>query len=164
VGARFTSYFGSQQFFSSAPASLAADPAKVDSLLVASAQLNSLNLAIHVGYRLTGKINLGFNIDATGFSLGPKQNTDFRMNKSSSSVSSQPTPFNILLVGYNDRGMLNSEFFARYFFNDRWAIKVAYQHLFTEYTTGTKIQQQPEANDRFRNTSDMFSIGVSRVF
>ncbi|MFM7852725.1 MAG: hypothetical protein ACKO96_12625, partial [Flammeovirgaceae bacterium] len=164
VGTRFTSFLSHQQYYSSAPASLACCPAKTDSLLVASPQSNSFNVAIQLGYNLTNKIHFGFTIDAIGFSFGREQLTEFRMGKSMQQVSAQPTAFNILLVHHNDRGMLNSEFFLRYFFNKEWAIKIAYQYLFTEYTTRTKIQWQPEANDRFRNASNLVGIGVTKIF
>ena len=50
------------------------------------------------------------------------------------------------------------------FFNDRLAIKVAYQHLFIEYTSDVAVQQQPESNDRFRNKANMFSLGITKAF
>jgi hypothetical protein len=164
MGARFTSYLGHQHYYSSAPTSLACCPTKTDSLLVGSPQSNSFNVAIQLGYSLTDKIHLGFNIDAIGFSFGGVQLAEFRMGKSTQPIFAQPTAFNILLIHHNDRGMLNSEFFLRYFFNKQWAIKIAYQYLFTEYTTRTKIQLQPEANDRFRNASNMLSVGLTKIF
>jgi hypothetical protein len=75
-----------------------------------------------------------------------------------------PTSFNGLGIGDNDHGSLNSEFYARYFFKDLWAVKIGFQYLFTEYTTNTNVQQFPELNDRFRNKSSMISIGVTRQF
>ncbi|MDZ7646567.1 MAG: hypothetical protein U5K54_04975 [Cytophagales bacterium] len=43
-------------------------------------------------------------------------------------------------------------------------LKVAYQYLFTEYTTDTEVQQLPEPNDRFRNKSSMLSVGITKQF
>jgi hypothetical protein len=40
-------------------------------------------------------------------------------------------------------------------------IKLAMQHFFTELTTATKVQTLPAQNDRFRNITDLFSIGVA---
>ncbi|MFM8914610.1 MAG: hypothetical protein ACKOE6_17080 [Flammeovirgaceae bacterium] len=163
-GVRFTSFFASQQHFTSAPAALAADPSKVDTPFVGTTQTNSFNVAIHLGYKVSNKIGLGFKIDALGFSFGGKQTGEFGPNSNRQPVSAAPTAFNILLINNNDRGTLNSEFFIRYHLTDRWSVKAAYQHLFTEYTTDTKIQTSPEENDRFRIKTDMFNLGVALVF
>jgi len=161
-GARFTSYFGNSQYYSSAPASLANDVTNTDSILLVSPQVNALNLAVNLGYRLFPKIGLGFNIDALGFTLGSTKDGTYLNGTQGGSTSAKPTSFNVLLVGNNDRGTLNSEFYARYFFTEKFALKVAYQYVFTEYTTDTKIQQTPEANDRFRNKASLFSLGITK--
>ncbi len=164
LGGRFTSYFGSSQYYSSAPANLAGDKSKSDSILLQSPQVNALNIAIHLGYRVSPKIGLGFNIDAIGFSFGGSQNGSYINGSVGQAISAKPTSFNILLIGTNDRGTLNSEFHVRYYFKEKMAIKLAYQYLFTEYTTDTAVQQFPEPNDRFRNTAGLFSIGVTKTF
>lgn len=164
LGGRFTSYFGSSQYYSSAPASLAADESKSDSLLLQTAQVNALNLAINIGYRVSNKFGLGFNIDAIGFSFGGKQSGSYLNGNQGQVTSAKPTSFNILLIGNNDQGSLNSEFYVRYFFKEKLGIKLAYQYLFTEYTTETEIQQIPEANDRFRNKASLFSVGITKQF
>lgn len=163
-GGRFTSYFASSKYYSSAPASLAADAIKSDSLLLQSPQVNALNLAINLGYRLSNKFGLGFNIDAIGFSFGGKQSGSYINGNVGGATSAKPTAFNILLVGNNDKGSLNSEFYFRYFIKEKLAIKIAYQYLFTEYTTETEVQQLPERNDRFRNKASLFSLGITKQF
>ena len=163
-GARFTSYFGSSQYYSSAPASLANDVTKTDSVLLVSPQVNAFNLALNLGYRLSPKIGFGFNIDALGFTVGSKESGTYLNGTQGGSTIAKPTSFNVLLVGNNDRGTLNSEFYVRYFFTKKLALKVGYEYLFTEYTTGTKIQQTPEANDRFRNKASLFSLGITKQF
>lgn len=164
LGGRFTSYFGSSQYYTSAPPSLAADVNKSDSLLLQSPQVNALNLAINLGYQLSRKFGLGFNIDAVGLSFGGKQNGTYINGNLGQATTSNPTSFNLLLIGNNDKGSLNSEFYLRYFFKDKLAMKVAYQYLFTEYTTETQVQQLPEPNDRFRNKSSLFSLGITKQF
>ena len=164
VGGRFTSYFGSAQYYSSAPAGLAADESKSDSILLQSPQVNAFNLAINLGYKIAGKLGLGFNIDAIGFSFGGRKNGSYINGNQGQTTSAKPTAFNILLIGNNDQGSLNSEFYVRYFIKEKLAIKVAYQYLFTEFTTETKVQKLPEVNDRFRNKSSLFSLGISKQF
>lgn len=163
-GGRFTSYFGTSQYFSSAPAKLAEDEGKSDSILLQSPQVNALNLAINLGYRISPKVGLGFNIDALGFSFGGKQDGSYINGNQGQTTSGKPTSFNILLVGNNDKGSLNSEFYLRYFIKEKLAIKLAYQFLFIEYTTDTKVQQQPETNDRFRNKASLISLGITKQF
>jgi hypothetical protein len=164
LGGRLTSYFGTSQYFSSAPESLAADEKKSDSLLLQSSQVNTLNLAINLGYRISPKFGAGFNIDAVGFSFGGNKDGSYINGNQGQAISANPTSFNILLVGNNDQGSLNSEFYLRYFFKEKLAVKLAYQYLFVEYTTDTKVQQLPEANDRFHNKASLFSLGITKQF
>ncbi len=152
------------QYYSSAPADFADDESNSDSLLLQYPQVNVLNIAINLGYRMSPKFGLGFNIDALGFSFGGKQ-TGFYINGSvGQAATAKPTSFNILLVGNNDHGSLNSEFYIRYFFKEKLAVKVAYQYLFTEYKTDTKVQQLPKANDRFRNKPVYLVLGLPNNF
>lgn len=169
IGGRMTAYFGSNQYYSTAPAkittggALFGDPIKanIDSLLIASAQIFSVNVMINLGYRFTEKFTVGFNIDAIGLSFGGENKGTYINGSQVQNAISNPTTFNALLIGDHDRGSLNSEFYGKYRLNDRWSVKAGLQHLFTEYTTVTKVQQFPEPNDRFRNKSTLFMIGVS---
>jgi hypothetical protein len=169
LGGRMTACFGSNQYYSTAPASITSGGApfgeptrgNVDSLLVASTQIFAINAMFNFGYRLTRNLTVGFNIDLIGYSFGGQNKGTYVNGKEVQSVLSNPTAFNVLLIGNNDRGTLNSEFYVKYRLNDRWSVKGGLQHLFTEYTTVTKVQQYPEPNDRFRDKSNLFSIGVS---
>ena len=174
VGGRFTSYVGQNQYYSTAPANLTSGsngPAiifdnningNIDSLLVKSPQVNSVNLFINFDYVFSKKFMAGFNIDAIGFSFGGKRQGNYINGATGKITEASPTPFNLLLVSDNDLGSLNSEFYFKYFFNEKWGVKAGAQFLFTEYTTTTKVQTYPEENDRFRNKSLMFSLGVTR--
>lgn len=164
VGIRFTSYFGSAKYFSSAPPALAIGNSNADSILLQSPQINALNIAINIGYRISPRLNVGFNIDAIGFSFGAKKDGFYVNGNQGQAIAARPTAFNILLIDNRDRGSLNSEFYMRYFFRPNLAIKMAFQHLFTEYTTDTNVQQIPEPNDRFRNKANLFSLGITKQF
>ncbi len=164
TGVRFTSFYGKNINFTSAPASLAGDAKKEDTLIAPKPSINSLNLLINLGYNLNSKIQIGFNIDAIGFSFGPEGSPNFKSNGVISSTKAKPTSFNALLVGNNDKGSLNSEFYLRYKVSDKIGIKGAYQYLFNELTTNTKIQTTPAQNDRFRNKASLINIGVSYHF
>ena len=172
-GARFTSYLGKNQYYITAPAELTSGDtgpgvifkenieANIDSFLIKTAQVNSLNLFVTLGYNVSSRLLFRFNIDVIGFSFGKSANGNYINGSQGAMVSSHPTPFNLLLVSDNDKGSLNSEFFGRYLLNDKWGVKAGVQFHFTEYTTDTEVQQLPEPNDRFRNKSLMFMLGVS---
>ncbi len=160
VGGRFTTQLGSDVFYESAPASLADEAANIDSLFISSPSVSAFNAVLNLGYRFSEKFQVGFNIDAIGFSFGGEQNASFTGNGSSQSTTAKPTDFNILLVGNNDQGTLNSQFYLQYDFSKKWGAKAAYQYLFTEYTTATEVQVAPERNDRFRNKASQVYVGL----
>src|SRR5688572_2076859 len=170
---RLTSYLGKNQYYETAPAKLTSGSTgpgvlfkenikdNMDTFLIKTSQVNSFNVALTLGYNLSERLMLRFNIDVIGFSFGKSVKGNYINGTQGSIESASPTAFNLLLVSDNDKGSLNSELFARYRLNDKWGIKGGIQFLFTEFTTDSKVQQVPEANDRFRNKSLMFSAGVS---
>ncbi len=177
LGAKFTSYFGNNLYFSTAPAKLTSgktDPTvlfsedidqNIDSVLFPKAQSNFLNLTLNLGYNVSRKFYVGFTIDAIGFSFGKKQNGIYYGNNFATGVpvSAKPTAFNVLLISDNDRGSLNSELFVRYKWNDSWGVKLGFQFLFAEYTTDKEVQTTPsgDKNDRFRKKMPGAGIGVT---
>lgn len=172
LGGRFTAYLGSTQYYITAPAELTSGdtgplvifteniPANIDTFLVKDSQINALNLAINLSYRINSKISLGFNIDAIGISFGKKVTGNYINSYQGQSETASPTEFNLLRISDNDLGTLNSELFGKYLLSEKWGIKLAIQFLFTEYTTDSEVQQVPEPNDRFRDKSLLFSTGV----
>jgi hypothetical protein len=164
TGVRFTSFFGSNVNFTTAPADLTSDDKNVDTLLAPSPGVSSLNLMISLGYKVSEKLDVGFNIDAIGVSFGPTGSPSYIRNGKSTAASASPTSTNILLVGDNDKGSLNSHLFVRYKLSDHLGVKLAYQFLFNELTTTTKVQTIPSANDRFRVKSGMIYVGVNYNF
>jgi hypothetical protein len=172
AGARFTSYFGSNQYFITAPAEITSGStgpgvlfrenitANLDSLLLASPSLNALNLSINIGYHITPRFFAGFNIDAIGFTFGGEKQAKYVNGTTVINTTAKPSGFNALLISDNDLGTLNSELFITYSFNKKWSAKLGYQFLFTEYTTASNVQQFPEPNDRFRNKVSAVAIGV----
>jgi hypothetical protein len=164
TGARFTSYFGKNIYLTTAPAKLSVEPKSVDSLLAPKPSISSLNLLINLGYKLGDYVEVGFNIDAIGFSFGPEGSPSFITNGKSKSVKASPTSPNILLVGDNDLGSLNSNFYVRVKVTEKIGLNLAYQFLFNELTTTTKVQTLPEDNDRFRVKSSQIYAGISFHF
>ena len=176
IGLRFTAFAATNLYHTTAPAKLTSGSEgplvifkdnlvnNIDTLLVNKSQVNALNFMVNLGYRFNDRFQAGFNIDAIGFSSGKKQTGNYINGNSGQFIQASPSPFNLLLISDNDLGTLNSELYIRYFFNSQWAMKVAAQFLFTEYTTKSKVQQFPEMNDRFRNKSLMLGLGITRKF
>ncbi len=179
AGVRLSNYFGSNHYFTTAPAKLTSGKtgpgvffaddivANIDSVLFKKAQVNALNISVNFSYNVYKKITLGFNIDAIGFSFGGKQNGSYLGNNGAgAATTAKPTTFNLLLVSDNDLGTLNSEFYGQYKFNNKWGAKAGFQFLFAEYTTATKVQTTPsgQKNDRFRYKSSALSLGITHNF
>ncbi|TAF35265.1 MAG: hypothetical protein EAZ57_01125 [Cytophagales bacterium] len=156
-GARLTSYFGQDGNYITAPAKVsegnflkAQNQTKLDTMVFGSGQINSLNLSIHLGYSITPKFTLGFNIDALGFSFGgEKKGTFYALSQGQTPTeqTAKPTSFNLLLTGDYDIGSLNSEIYAAYKLNERLGLRAGLSFLFSEYTTSQKLAFD---NDRFR--------------
>ena len=172
-GLRFTSQVGKNLYYVTAPAIITSKQTgpqvlfseiyyeNVDSFYVTSAQNNLFNLSINLQYTFKEKLDLGFNIDAAGFSFGNKISGRYYEYQSASVTEFQtakPTSYNLLLVSDNDIGGLNSELYLRYWFKPKWGIRAGTSFLFTEYTTTNKLRLD---NDRWRNKSLMGMAGIT---
>lgn len=153
-GLRLSNYFGSDKKYTTAPASLIKDK-KIDEITFSSAQTNSLNATINLQYSFSPKFEVGFNIDAIGLSFGGEQNA----TKAGLTVAkASPTSGNILLIDKNDIGSLNSEFYARYWISQKFAIRAGFSHFFSEYTTTAKLADN---NDRYRVIDNLGFIALT---
>ncbi len=178
VGVRLTSTFGRKLDYTTAgPAKLTrgtSTPFLVvfseqktqnwDTLTVQKPQTNALNFMVNFSYNFSTKLSGGLNIDLIGLTFGQKSSAVFVSNGVlKTEPVAKPSAFNLLLTGDNDLGTLNSEFFLKYSFNKRWALRGVYQFLFTEYTTTTLKQIAPDGTqvDRFRNKSNNIGLGVT---
>lgn len=172
-GIRFTSQFGHDLNYVTAPAILTSKQTgpqvlfspiyyeNVDTFQVTKAQNNALNLSINLQYTIKSKFDIGFNIDAVGFSFGKKVTgtyISYQDKVNCPCQSASPTSLNLLLVSDNDIGSLNSELYFRYWFNKKWALRAGASFLFTEYTTQNKLRLD---NNRWRNKSLMGMVGVT---
>lgn len=173
-GIRYTGYSGKDQNYITAPAKLTSgktgpqvlfaeiNPANYDTLFMAKAQHNSINLSINLQYTLFKKFEVGFNIDAVGFTFGAEQTGKFISSARPATIGekqlAKPTAFNALLISDNDIGTLNSEMYGRYWLTDKIGLKAGFSFLFTEYTTNNKLVLD---NDRWRNKSLMAMIGIT---
>jgi len=152
-GLRFTGYFVGEEEFEAIPRDLKADILRTD-----NSNLFFFNALIIIEGRFFDRLDAGFNIDVVGVGFGSRNNFNYVNNGNFISVQeARPTTFNLLRGGVSDLGSLNSEFYLRYWLNERWAVKVAQSHVFTEYTTTNAIN----GNNNFRMIRDLFVIGVT---
>jgi hypothetical protein len=175
TGLRYTGYLGQEKEFITAPASLTSkmqSPAvlfsktyeeNLDTLVLDIGYTQSVNLLINLQYNITSKLDIGFNIDAIGFSWGKRQIGDFKASSTDSRYAgtrqtAKPTTFNLLLISDNDIGSLNSELYARYHFSDRFAVKAGLTFLFSEYMADRELAFD---NDRYRHKSFQAMVGFA---
>ena len=164
TGLRFQAFFGREVIFTSAPPEFVADPAYLDTLIAPAPFIYSVNALINLGYHVTPKLLLAFNIDALGFSFGPNGSPTFQGGGQTQEVKVNPTLTNVLLVGANDIGSLKAQFMARYKFTPQFAAQAGLQNLFNELTTEQVLQTYPSPNTRFRAMSSHIFGGVSYYF
>ncbi len=174
-GIRYTGFAGKTTNFITAPAQLTSgktDPSvlfsetiesNLDTLTLNKVQTNALNAVINLQFAFSKRFEVGFNIDAIGFSFGGQQTGRFHSASQSKALdnsvqTAKPTSFNLLLISDNDRGNLNSELYARYWLGDRVALRAGLSFNFVEYTTDRKLTFD---NDRFRYKSLLPMVAVS---
>jgi hypothetical protein len=167
-GIRYSGVISKNQEFVTAPANITSGQTGLgvlfaenkkenfDTLSFADTQTNAINVAIYLQYAFNKKWDIGFNIDAIGFSFGGKQIGIFEANGLKTTQNASPTAFNLLLISDNDLGSLNSEIYARYWLTEKWAVKAGFSFMFTEYKTDKKLTFD---NDRFRNKALLFEVG-----
>lgn len=174
-GARITSLFGIDRNYVTAPAKLTrgvTGPIAVfserlldnyDTIYLARPQVNCLNLYISIQYTFFRRLDVGLNADLAGVSFGTKEIAEYYSSKNNPGDYSQaqrayPTGFNIMLLGDNNIGSLNSEVFARFWITNQWAVKASLNFVFTEYTTVNALRL---GNDRFRDRTFMAGVAVT---
>ncbi len=157
-GLRLALASGSDLNFETAPARLTGKPSTIDSVEISSFTTYSTNLFLDAEYEVSKRLNLGFNIDLAGFSWGPRKNGVFISENSRQNITARPTPYNILLVGDNDIGSLNSELFVRFKWKQNLSVRGGISYLFTEFQTDKEYAFN---NDRFRNKSMGGFVSIS---
>lgn len=167
-GVRLSVFNGEDLDYITAPAKYTVNDDQVDTINFGTVQNNFANLYVRIGYDITPKFSVSFDIDVVGVSFGSEQdNTEYFPGKASSDaaipsvsdVNASPTTLNLLLIGDNDLGSLNSTLSLTYNATKRFGIDLGAGLVFTEYTTDNMIGY--DGNDRFRNKNMMGYLGVS---
>jgi|GEM_PF-532192 len=135
-----------------------------DSILAPAPAIYSVNTFLTIGYQFTPKLQAGFDIDAFGFSFGPKGSPTFISNGQEQTAKVNPTQFNVLAVNANNFGSLLSNIYVRYQFTKNWGARLTYQKSYAEITTEEVLQTKPGINQRFRYVGRLIGLGVSYHF
>lgn len=172
-GVRFTFDKGKDLYYETAPAELTSKSTgpqiiftkiyteNIDTVSFNSTQTAFVNASINLEYKISSRLDAGFNIDAIGFTFSSKaigEYIAFQSPENNTYQSATSSPFNLLLVSDNDKGSLNSEFYVRYWATSKWGLRGGVSFLFTEYTTDRKLRLE---NDRWRNKSLQLLLGVT---
>lgn len=158
-GVRFNHFGGGTVDYITAPASLTSNGIS-DTLALGTPRVYSLNAFVQLGYQISPKWSATFDIDVIGTSFGAERSGIFGSTEDprfNGLQSGSPTALNLLLVGDNDIGSLNSNFSLRYRVHEKWQLQAGYQFFFTEFTTNAVLAND---NDRFRRKSGLLMLGV----
>lgn len=178
-GIRYTGFVAANEYYVTAPAKYTSPvqnlgtifsktiEANIDTVTTPTANLHSLNIALSFEYAITSRIDLGFNIDAVGFSFGPDQSFNIISSSFDPGQSpvqkGSPTRLNLLLTSDNDIGSLNSEFHLRYWANKKLGIRAGLTFLFSEYRLENNLSFDNGRimNDRYRHKAAMAMLGIT---
>lgn len=147
-GLRFTSFSSNKAMeFYSAPIDYYLIEEKTDTLTVGSPSQSNIALYLGATYRIKDKLELGFNIDALGYTFGGDAAATFKGGNQTLPTTVSPNQMTALLMGANDIGMIKAEFFVGYQLKENWMIRLGFNNNFVEYVTSTELQP---GNTRFR--------------
>ncbi len=163
TGLRFNAFGARDVTFISAPPSLYKTD-NADSILAPAPAIYNVNIFLNLGYQITPKLQVGFDIDVAGFSFGPNGSPIFISGGVGQVVKVNPTPTNILLISSNNRGSLLSNLYVRYKISDKWGARLSYQTYYAEITTEKLWQTVPVNNQRFRHTTKLIGLGFNYNF
>ncbi|MBX3720625.1 MAG: hypothetical protein KF713_02195 [Turneriella sp.] len=129
------------------------NPNCTDAILVApeSKTNHAVNLMLGVQYNLSAFF-AGFNIDVVGFNLGKNE---YALNQAGVTYAGESKTFNLLKIGFNDIGSLNSEFYVGYLLSENLSARLGYSHTFSHYASKDGVN--PDAKLFF----DLFFVNVS---
>ncbi len=185
LGLRLTSSFGNDELeYITAPARLTSGktgpavffadqlPNNIDTLQLASTQVNAINLLIALRYDFSKKWGFEFNIDAIGFSFGGVRSGVLAYGDDPFTrkvISAKPSVGNVLLISDNDRGSLNSECILFYRCNKNLEIKAGICFLFNEYKVQQPVQYYNSKGNfidasTYRTKLLMGGIGFNYIF
>jgi hypothetical protein len=161
AGPRLFGFFGGSDLsFTTADPDLIS-AGRVNTLTASSVRNFALNLALSARVRIVAGLELGANIDVIGVGFGPSRTATSTTGAFQGPQTASPASFNLLALGQNDQGTLDSEFYAAWWFDDRLAVRAGASHVGTELVTSQKLD---DGNDRFKRSTTLIFLAVSYRF
>ena len=156
LGARFTSWLGGNDVvFKSVP-----EGAQY-TFVVDPNGIYSLNLVFTASYRIVLGLEVGLNIDLIGAGFGGGVTGTYAgSGPFAGPQAAKPAGFDLFLFGSADKGQLNSEFFAAWWFGEL-GVRAGLSHIITEYVT---TQPLDSGNSRYRSAINRFFASVGYRF
>ncbi len=140
-----------------------------------NSSLNFINAYVRLGYDITEKLAISFDIDIdidlVGLTFGSVESTLLLGEGESSRndnvtatpvTGASPTTINYLIMGDLDNGSLNSTLGLTYNLTKKFAIDAGFGLVFTEVTSDIAVGY--DGNDRFRNKNMLGYLVVSYGF
>ncbi|RPH69011.1 MAG: hypothetical protein EHM78_16765 [Myxococcaceae bacterium] len=161
AGPRLFAYFGGSDVpFTTSNADLIS-AGRVNTLTASDARNLALNLALSLQIRVWAGLELGANIDVIGVGFGSTRTAQSTTGAFQGPHEASPPSFNLLTLGRSDKGTLDSEFYAAWWFDDRVAVRAGASHVVTELVTDEPLD---DGNTGFRRVTTLFFIAASYRF
>jgi len=162
LGARFTAFRGGSGYVFPNGNADQINAGASDTFTVHDPSSYALNLMFVLSVRIVAGLEVGVNIDVIGVGFGPSVLGTYQGATPgvSGPAAASPTTFNFLLLGKNDRGQLDSELFAAYWF-EHWGVRAGISHMSTEYTLA---RPGDAGNTVFRAPATRFVASVGYRF
>ncbi len=132
----------------------------IDTLMLNSALMASLNAYAHVSYQLSNFLGLRLSVEGTidmaGVNIGGLNEATY-INRGA--VNAKRVPFNLLKGGTHDLGNLNSEFLFRLGI-DKLSFHAGYGYSKRMVASSLPQNLPNGSHDRFRNTTNGLVLGL----
>lgn len=117
------------------------------------AKLAMLNANIHAGVVPYERLELGFNLDLAGLTVGSSENASFRSGPGAPDVrvGAKPTMGNLFGFGPGDLGSLNSEFYVAWRLAPAWTVRAGVSHFLAAYTIDRDLSGGARRYHRFHD-------------
>src|SRR5262249_49555006 len=161
AGRRWRGVFGRDEAPSPTADAALISSGAVNTITASRVRIGALNLALSMRLRIVAGLELGANIDVIGVGFGPSRTVNATTGNFQGPHTAGPPGFNLLALGRNARGTLDSEFHLSYWFDERVVVRAGVSHLVTELVTTGPLD---DGSDRFRRVNTLFFVAVGYRF
>src|SRR5262249_17772268 len=131
AGRRWRGVFGRDEAPSPTADAALISSGAVNTITASRVRIGALNLALSMRLRIVAGLELGANIDVIGVGFGPSRTVNATTGNFQGPHTAGPPGYNLLALGRNDKGTLDSEFHLSYWFDERVVVRAGVSHLVT---------------------------------